>query len=284
MDQKSTLRCMSVLAAALLFVMLSAAWGQPEPQLEKREIWDSNFLSKRPANSGKPLPKSDNDALVGLTIWKLRPSKASDDPGVRTLIHEARETRQWTPDRISADTVLHDGDKIRFSIESARSGYLYVIDCDEYANGSKGDYYLIFPELRIRAGDNHVTPGRVIEVPSPNDDPPFFKVEMSRPDEVGERLAILISPKPLGLPVENDHVRLSVEQVNQWIERWKESESEYRLEAKDRAGKPYTMAEKLAGNGEKLMTQADPAPQTMYLVKTKPGDPLLVHVPLSVSK
>jgi hypothetical protein len=158
-----------------------------------------------------------------------------------------------------------------------------VIDCDEYANGVKGDYYLIFPELRIRGGDNHVTPGRVIELPSPNDNPPFFTVALSRPDEVGEHLTILISPKPLEqLQTENDHVRLSVEQVNHWIERWKAAE--YQFDAKDQAGKPYTLAEKSAGSGEKLMTQADPVPQTIYLVKAKPGDPLLVHVPLSISK
>ena len=282
MDRKNYLSSIRLSVTALLFVAPPAAWGQPEPQLDKREIWDSNFLSKRPASNSKPLPKSDNDGLVGLTLWKLRPSKASDDPGVRTLIHEPSETRQWTPDRISADSVLHDGDKIRFSIESARSGYLYVIDCDEYANGAK-DYYLIFPELRIRSGDNHITPGRVIELPSPNDAPPFFKVAMSRPDEVGERLSILISPKPIEqLPIENDHVPLSVEQVNHWIERWKATE--YRLEAQNQVGKPYTLAEKSAGSGEKLMTQADPVPQTIYLVKTKPGDPLLVHVPLSISK
>jgi hypothetical protein len=273
---------MRISTIALLIAVLSNCSGQ-DPQLDKREIWDTNFLSKRPANNTKPLPTSQDDAFVGLTIWKLRPSRPSDEPGIRSLLHEDGQTQQWTPDRISADTVLHGGEKIRFSIESARSGYLYVIYSDEYANGTKGDFYLMFPELRIRGGDNQVTPGRVIELPSPNDDPPYFEVLMSRPDQVGERLTIFISPKPLDqVKIGNHQAHLSVDQVNQWIERWKQTEDS--LEAKDQAGKPYTLAEKSAGSGEKLMTQADPVPQTMYLVKAKAGSPLVVHVPLSISK
>ena len=272
-----------ITTAALLFGALAAGWAQNEQPMNTREIWDTNFLSKRPGKKAKPSPKIQDDGLVGVTLWKLRPSRPSDELGVRSLIHEKGGSGSWTPDRINADTALHDGDRIRISIESARSGYLYVIDRDEYADGTKADYAMIFPELRIRGGDNYVIPGRVIELPAPSDSPSYFNVVLRRPDEVGERLTIFISPKPLEhVRVGTDRVPLTAEQVNEWIERWKGTE--YHLEAKDQAGRPYSLAEKSAATGEKLLTQSDPVPQTLYRVETKPGSPLLVHLPLVISK
>ena len=56
------------------------------------------------------------------------------------------------------------------------------------------------------------------------------------------------------------------------------------LEAYGQAGKPYTLAEKIAGNGDKMLTQDDPLPQTMYRVDAKPGEPLMIELPLQISK
>ena len=50
------------------------------------------------------------------------------------------------------------------SIESPRSGFLYVIDREQYADGSTSDPYLIFPTQKIHAGNNAVSPGKVIEL------------------------------------------------------------------------------------------------------------------------
>jgi len=275
-----------------MFVMVCSTFAQEsqslqEPQkgqeVRQRQLWDSNLLSKRPAGKDKQLPKTQDDALVGVTLWRFRLSEPSDSPGVRSLIHEDEQTRQWTPERITADTPLHEGEKVRISIETARTGYLYVIDCDEYADGNQSDSYLIFPTLLIRGGDNRVTAGTVVEIPASDDKPPYFKVKRSRPDQTDELLTILVSPKPIEqVQVGRQRLRVSAEQVAAWKREWKTAT--YRLDASGQAGKPYTLAEKMAANGDKMLTQDDPVPQTIYLVEPRPGKPLLVEIPLLISK
>jgi len=257
--------------------------GQSEHDVATRSLWDSNLLSKRPAGRGKTLPKTGDDAVIGITLWRLRPSESSDNPGVRSLIQEDEHTGPWTPERIAADTPLHEGEKIRISIETARTGYLYVIDCDEYGDGSKSDPYLIFPSLRIRGGDNHAAAGTVVEIPASDDRPPYFKMRRSRPDQNGELLTILVTPHPIqNLQIGRQRLRLSAEQVAFWKKEW--AAASIRLEAYGQAGKPYTLAEKIAGNGDKMLTQDDPLPQTMYRVDAKPGEPLMIELPLQISK
>lgn len=250
-----------------------------------RDMWDTTFLSKRPAGSKttttKPAPS--DDALVGITLWRLRASQSADEPAVRELIHEDGEPGLFTPERISAGTPLHDGERVRISIETARTGYLYVIDRDQYSNGSKSDAYLIFPELRIDGGDNRVRAGKVVEIPSTGDNPSFLRMRRSRSDQTAELLTIIVSPQPIeGLTIGRDRLKLGAQQVDDWETKWKSKA--YLLETAALAGKLSTSAEKAAGSGGKLLTQDDPVPQTLYHCAAKAGDPLLVELPLQVSK
>jgi len=96
-------------------------------------------------------------------------------------------------------------------------------------------------------------------------------------------LPILVRSKPIEkLQILHDQSRLSAEQVATWKKQLKTAL--YRLEASAQAWKPYTSAEKMAGNGNKVLTQDDPVPQTLYYVPAKPADPLMVEVPLRISK
>jgi len=274
----------AVLAALLLINCLTLGQEAPQGQeVSTREVWDSSLLSKRPVGKAKPLPTTHDDGLVGITLWRLRPSEPGDQPEVRALIHEGNASSQWTPQRVPIDTPLHEGQKVRISIETARAGYLYVIDCDEYADGSKSNSYLIFPTLKTSGGDNRVSAGTVVEVPAPDDNPPYFTVKRSRPDQTNETLTILVRPKPIeNLQISRDRLRLSAEQVATWKKQSKTAS--YRLEASAQAGKPYTVAEKMAGSGGKILTQDDPLPETLYYVPAKPGEPLTVELPLRISK
>jgi hypothetical protein len=276
---------LSALLGAILLINCSTS-GQEAQQgqdARTREVWDSSLLSKRPVGKAKPLPRTHDDGLVGITLWRLRPSEPGDQPEVRALIQEGNEPHQWTPERVSIKTPLHEGQKVRISIETARAGYLYVIDCDEYADGSKSDSYLIFPTLKTSGGDNRVSAGTVIEIPSPDDNPPYFTVKRTRPDQTNETLTILVRPKPIEtLQISRDRFRLSAEQVVAWKKQSKTAS--YRLEAPTQAGKPYTVAEKMAGSGAKILTQDDPLPETLYYVPAKPGEPLTVELPLLISK
>src|ERR1044071_4769400 len=105
---------------------------------------------------------------IGVTLWRLHQSSGRD-AGARVLVMENAQTTQWTPQRIEIDTPLQIGERVRLSIESPREGYLYVIDREQYSDGTLGDAYLIFPTLRTRGGDNRVRAGRLIDIPAQED-------------------------------------------------------------------------------------------------------------------
>ena len=198
------------------------------------------------------------------------------------MIHEDAVDTEWTPERVASDTPLAEGQKVRLSVEAAQAGYLYVVDRDEYADGTKSDPYLIFPTQRTRGGNNRVTAGVVVEIPASDDNPAFFKVQRSRPDQINEALTILVSPKPIaGLQIGRQRLKLTDEQVASWEKQWKAKA--YKLEAQGEEGKAYTLAEKEAGSGGKPLTTDDPAPQTMYHVDCKPNDTVMLQLPLKIA-
>src|SRR5581483_11681349 len=156
--------------------------------------------AKRPYRIATPRLKPESirpDTVLGVTIWRLRPPRVNDT-GARLLKHSPSVVAEWTPVRVGSDAPLSENSLVRLSIEAARTGYLYVIDREEYADGTLGQPYLIFPTTKIRNGNNQVSAGRVIEIPDREDDPIYFKLERSRPDQVGERLTVLVTPQPLG--------------------------------------------------------------------------------------
>jgi hypothetical protein len=276
---------------SLMFLAI-AVWApaqQPgDEEVRTRQLWDTTLLDKRPSSAKAPATKKPpvrpmKGALVGVTVWRLRPSKPGDTREVRALIHEVGGDGEWTPERVAADAPLAEGQKVRISTETAQEGYLYVIDRDEYADGTKGDAYLIFPTLRTRGGDNRVTPGMVVEVPAPDDNPPYFKVQRSRPDQINEVLTFLISPKPLAdLKIGRQRVKVSEDQFARWEKQWKAQSR--KLEDAAQEGKVYTVAEKEAARGGKLLTKDDPLPQTMYYVDCKAGEVVMLDVPLKIAK
>jgi hypothetical protein len=284
----------------LLLALPISGSGQDEPG--SRALWDSIFLEKRPSAPKaarpaavpapvKPAPavkppepaKAVKGDLIGFTVWRLRRSSDDDEPGARVFEHREDRKQEWTPERALADSPLEDGQRVRFSVESAREGYLYIIGREQYVSGSFGEPYLLFPTLKIRGGDNRVFPGTVVEIPALSDDPPFVRLRRSRPDHVAEVLTLLVAPQPLPeVKIGNEPRPLPVEQVAAWERNW--TVETQRMEAPRLAGKAYTQAERDAAAGTRPLTPADPAPQTLFRVDAKPGAPLLVHVPLRIQK
>jgi len=245
-----------------------------------RRLLDADYLSRRPLGqrSGPVAASSTDDAFVGITIWRLRPSRPDDDPGVRAKISGDTTTEEWTRDRVSVDTSLTKGDKIRLSIETTRPGYLYVINRRQDFGGKiSDDPYLIFPSLVARGGDNHVAPGMVVEIPSTPGELSYFNLE----HQVGELFTILICPRPLpGVQVGRLPTRLSGEQVADWESKWGTKVT--RLGKPGVLGDAATIAETEAAEGSRLLTQDDPLPQDVYHSFANAGDPVLVDVLLSV--
>ena len=180
----------------LPFLLTALARAQePAPDPVTRQLWNETFRQKRPASakpipSAKPVPSAVKGTLVGITMWGFRPSLPADATEIREFDEES--ALELTPQRIAADHPLADKQRIRIGIEVAQKGYLYVVDRVEYANGKKGPPYLIFPTRRILRGDNHVHAGLLVELPTVDDNPPYFTMS-KKPEQVQEVLTIIIS-------------------------------------------------------------------------------------------
>jgi hypothetical protein len=240
----------------------------------------SSASSKRPGAN----PAASEE--LGLTLWRLRPSRPNDS-GARLLIMESSQTGEWTPERIEADTPLKVGERVRISVESPRAGYLYVVDREQYADGSLGDAYLIFPTTRTRNGDNQVRPGKLIDIPAQEDNPNYFTLvpSPSRSDQVAEVLSFIVTSKPLeNLPLTDKPLKVSKSDIAKWEKIWS-SEVE-RLEMNGGAGRAWTAEEKAASatSSSRLLTQEEPAPQTVYRIFSKSNTAVLVTIPLRYGK
>jgi hypothetical protein len=231
-----------------------------------------------------PINGVSGDTVIGFTLWRLRPTRPAD-AGERIIDHDAEEAMEWVPERVSSGKRLSVGDRIRMSIEAARTGYLYVVNQEQYANGSRGEPYLIFPTTRTRAGDNSVKAGRVIEIPAQDDGPPYFTLKRIRPDHVGENVIIIVTPSPIeGLTITDKAQRVSPDTLASWEEAWGAQSG--RLEMADGDGKAWTRQEKEAGaDPTRSLKAGEPVPQTIYY---RPGvtntAPVLVKVDLRYTR
>jgi hypothetical protein len=125
--------------------------------------------------------------------------------------------------------------------------------------------------------------GRVVEIPSSDNKPPYYTLKRSRPDHEGELLTVLVTDKPLAeLPAGRRAVKLSKEQFELYEKKW--AAQTQQLDLIGGAGTAITKVERAAGKGEQLLTQEDSLPQTIYRIQAKPGQPLLLTVPLRIGK
>jgi hypothetical protein len=299
-------RLVMILTALCFFSITSAVFAQDETS---RQITLDRFNKARPAETTtKPSARDPRRAAlraalyrrtgplrgrlsarvqfeeVGVTVWRLRPSRSSDEGG-RVQVLEGLKQSEWTPERIEADTQLKIGDRVRLSVESPRTGFLYIIDREQYADGSFGEPMLIFPTLQTRGGDNRVEPGRLIDIPAQEDRYSYFTAQPAgdRRDQVAEVLTIILVPQPLPLQIGAQPLKMADSQIAGWDKLW--GGATERLELVGGAGQIWTMEEKAAGAAMgRQLTQAGPPPQTVYRVARKPGGPLLVTVPLRYAK
>ena len=271
----------------------SATPSSPASARPKTRPPSANRLARRPtyrragttiiASASVKRPATTEE--LGITVWRLRESRPNDG-GARLLVMENAQSTHWTPERMEVDTSLSVGERVRISVESPRAGYLYVIDREQYADGSLGDAYLIFPTQRTRGGDNRVRPGKLIDIPAQEDEPSYFTLvpSPSRSDQVAEMLSFIVTSDPIeSLPIGDKPLRVSKSDIAKWEKNWS-SEIE-RFEMNGGAGRPWTNEEKAASatSSTRLLTQEEPAPQTVYRIAAKAGS-LLVTVSLRYGK
>jgi hypothetical protein len=220
--------------------------------------------------------------LIGITIWRLRSAAAGDD---RILVQKNGATSgQYALERVTADTRFKEGQLVRICVEAPREydNYLYVVDREVYKDNKGerlGEPSLIFPARSTPPGGNVISAGKSVYVPAHGDPIPYFTLQRSGGNHVGEMLIIIISPKPL--PVNVERPALDLATVAQW-DRVCGGQTESR-ESRGGAGKQWTKEEQEADGAARKLVQSDPLPQTIYRVRTKPGECALVPIPLRIA-
>ena len=280
----------------LAFVVPFSSGSQDD---DSKAIKAEVFIKERPAKTARTTaryrrvakakdaaetpPAGTTFVQLGLTTWRFRPAKASDK--TKELVEEDEGQQvEWTLERIAEGTLLSPGQRVRLSIESlSRKGYLYVIDREQYADGTFGDPILIFPTQKS-IDNSKVEPGRLTYIPSATG---RFRIKPSESVKVhvAETLTIIVSPIPLidESQLGPKSIKLKAEQFAQWQQKWSAPAVKFEMDAG--SGQSMTQIEQLAAKqNSALLTQDDPVPQTVYRVAIKPDDPLLITVPLKFAK
>jgi hypothetical protein len=267
---------------------ISSAFGKARPGKSDSDAPRKEFYELKTSS----LNSNQDTGQLGITIWRLRPPTNSDT-GPRLLVQESRSntdqqitspgTASLVPERVEADTLFQFGDRVFLTIESSRAGHLYVINREQYADGTMSAPYLIYPVKRPGEANNQVTAGRLISIPEQNDNPNYFSMKPLRANQVGEQLLVVVTKEPVReLPITNAPLQLSNDQLAKF-EPAADAQTE-RYEMKNGAGRAWTPEEKEAGeNQAKLLTQEGPLPQTIYRTGVKADSPLAVKLTLRYS-
>jgi hypothetical protein len=296
-------KSISSLAALCLMSLIASAGFNPSGDdpgeivyVTRKPPADNKPSPKRNYAGSKknPLPKPQSEiankgaSAIGVTVWRLCPSTTSDAVEIKDLTHPGGDlpAQEVTPERVAIDTALTEGQMVRLTIESLRTGYLYVINRPRYADGKYGDPYLIFPTQRMGIS-NQVTAGQTIQIPGPNARPDYLILERSKSREgelqVSEELIVIVKPEPFEsfkTPPANAQ-KLTQASVEALIEKYKADVEETDLGGD--ASKYITNIEKRARQDVSVrLSRDDPYPQTLYRLAVKPTDPMLVRFELKV--
>lgn len=229
------------------------------------------YRSSKPFTKRPAAPDTEY-AAVGVTIRRLQTKD-----GARDLEQEGEEAKL---EQVETDAPLSIGSRVRIYLEPlVRDGFLYVVDREQFADGTFGTPKLIFPTLRTRKGNNQVRANDLVQIPRP---PSYFRISPSSTgkQQVAEVLTIIISPTPLELPatLSEKAMTLTPEQFREWERKWSAPVTPFEMEGG--AGQT-TGARDLDQVGEEAqLTEADPLPETVYRASVRKGSPLLVTVPL----
>lgn len=224
------------------------------------------------------------DEELGVTFWRLRPLKKEEEEDAPTFEVNTGDGREkWTAERVRSTTKFKMGDRVRFTIEPLRSGYLYVINREVYEDGSTGEAEVIYPEMNNRSRqDNRVNAGRLVEIPSISEDLPYFIITPKDGEYFSEEIIVLISPTKLtGFTVSAKTQSLRREVLQNWLNSWNSVTDIY--DASDGEGVAYTRTEEESVRTRSL-TQEEPLPQTIYKVTMRETLPVFVVVKMQVSQ
>jgi hypothetical protein len=253
-----------------------------------------------------PPPKGKTYMTVGITLWRVRPATEAEINDHKVHIERMmwdQKEHEVVVTRISDDSPIGDKDLIQMSVEYLpdrngedamppnRAGYLYVINREQFPDGSLKNGRLIFPTRLTYGGDNRVLPGKTVTLPDPGR--PFrIKRDSSGQAQAYETYTIILSPEPMDpeLPQEigRSAMELPPNLLSEWERQWSAGES--RADLRGGVGQARTQRE-LEASGDpgetrstedsaEDLTQDDPPPQIVFRKVVKPGSVMLFTIRL----
>lgn len=304
------------LLIGLCLVCFAAPQQAQDDDEEARRLPNKQFRDSRAA-AAKPKPAKPSERiaepvgeeLIGVTFWRLspvteesrRPSSAQGEDS-RLLIptKKGAPPQPYHAARIGDDAAFRNGELLWLGIEVPRAdeSFVYVLDREQYADGTLGEPYLIFPAPTMPKDANVASAGRIVYVPAPDDPFPYFRLERSNQQHIAERLTIIVSPRRLTFRGEWEEVdtdikllRVATAEAARCDREW--SGKTERLGARRDLSAGITRAEQevretrkmIPAKGEKRrLLPADLLPHTIYRVRGKAGQPVLVNVSLRIAR
>ncbi|HNJ43960.1 MAG TPA: hypothetical protein PKZ53_25990, partial [Acidobacteriota bacterium] len=155
-----------------------------------------------------------------------------------------------------------------------------------YENGKTGTPYLVFPGVSDVGENDSGKAGKLLFFPSRQD---CFQIEQMGDGSLvktGEEIVFILSPKRLAElpPLPDDQPRaVDTSLFGKWVSSW--SAPTWQFENQSTVGNTLTLIEKSAEltNSAVLTTDA-PLPQSVFHVKSIPGQPILFRLPLKIRK
>lgn len=217
--------------------------------------------------SKDPPPIGREYAVIGVTIWRMAPAQCP----IQNCPQPASNRKGLvdTATRIEDDSSLSTGERVRLALESlSHKGFVYIVNREMFADGSKGDPYLIFPTMSINNGKNWIQPGQQVTLPRAEG---CFCVKSrdSKRTLVADELIVIVSPTALIDATEiGDKETLLPSSLTSFASR-ADNEKFYRGRLQGGDGLGQTAREQAAGSKglvdtEPVLTQDDLPPQTVY--------------------
>lgn len=216
-----------------------------------------------------PPPRNQEYVRIGVTIWRFSPGQCAipncplPSGGDKGLVDTAAGTR------VDDSSALRTGERVRLAVESlSHDGFIYIIDREQFADGTFGEPYLIFPTRSIHNGNNYARPGLQIQLPRAGG---CFCVKSRNPQQVlvADNLIVIVSPQPLLSAGEIGVKEIPLPaKIASYVSRAARERS-HRGALKDGVGLSQTAAESNAGtkglfDTEPALTQNDLPPQNFY--------------------
>jgi hypothetical protein len=224
--------------------------------------------------------------FIGMTAWELRRPAASDPPRSRAILHPPplpeqprAEPEEYTPVRIPLRDALRIGTKFWLGIEASRSGYLYVIDRELFAQGRLGDPFLVFPTARIRDGGNSISNGNLVRLPGEGANPPYWVLAPGAADYQGEMVTVILAPRPVPeLWSQADRAPIDPQWLAAYEKAWGAPVAHVFREDAGAFAAPAELTQ------SPMLGRADPPPEDIYRLDVKPGRPVVMSVPITLRR